>query len=316
MLSALNMFVINLDHTPERMREFQQINAHLPNVTRFPAIDGKSVGHKTLIERGIFAPPIFYKDGSVGNTLSHRELWMMAAERGEIITAFEDDAIIHKDFETLAPAMIAKLRPDWDMVVWGWNFDAALSFDLFPSVPCLAHFSQADMRNQWEAIQKDAIQPSLHRHHYAFGTIAYSVSPAGAKRIAALAFPIRPFLHQLPRHNIEVENLTVDCVLSTLFDRLNVYVCIPPLVLTKNDHAASTVQVGWHGRPFARIRRLKQRLSGMSPLPQDDNGFRLTPSAHYPNSREFTRKFAHYLYKNGDKLGAARKYLKHLCMRR
>ena len=182
MLSALNMFVINLDHTPERMREFQQINAHLPNVTRFPAIDGKSVGHKALIERGIFAPPIFYKDGSVGNTLSHRELWMMAAERGEIVTAFEDDAIIHSDFETLAPAMIAKLRPDWDMVVWGWNFDAALSFDLFPSVPCLAHFSQTDMRNQWEAIQKDAIQPSLHRHHYGFGTIAYSVSPAGAKK--------------------------------------------------------------------------------------------------------------------------------------
>ena len=126
------MHVISLDRTPERMREFQQVNSHLPNVTRFPAIDGKSVGHKALIEQQIFAAPIFYKDGSVGNTLSHRQLWKAAAERDEIVTVFEDDAIVHKDFEALAPAMIAKLRPDWYIVVWGWNFDAALSFDIFP----------------------------------------------------------------------------------------------------------------------------------------------------------------------------------------
>jgi glycosyl transferase, family 25 len=126
-LPSPEMYVINLDRSPERMRQFHQVNAHLPHVNRFAAVDGQTVNYATLLEQQIFGEPIFCKIGSVGVTLSHRQLWSTAAARSEYITIFEDDAIIHKDFPTLAPALIAELPHDWDIVLWGWNFDAAMS---------------------------------------------------------------------------------------------------------------------------------------------------------------------------------------------
>jgi glycosyl transferase, family 25 len=310
------MYVINLDRTPERMRRFQQVNPHLTHVTRFPAVDGSTVTHAALLQKQIFTEPIFYSNGSIGNTLSHLQLWNMAAAKSASTTVFEDDAIVHKDFETLAPSMIAGLGSDWDVVLWGWNFDAVLSFDVFPGVPCLSHFSQADMRKQWDMIQKSPVcRPALHRLHYCFGTVAYSISPRGAEQLAALAVPIQPFLYKLPGHNLEVENLGIDCVLTKLYDRLDAFVCFPPLVLTKNEHAGSTVRENPLGQAFGRIRRLKQSLLAPSHRPRVESDFRLIPSADYPKSREYARKYAHYLYKNGDKIGAARKYLKHLFIR-
>ena len=54
---------------------------------------------------------------------------------------------------------------------------------------------------------------------------------------------------------------------------------------------------------------------GMAALPPDESGFRVTLAADYPKSREYTRKYAHYLCSKGDRFRAAREYLKHLCMR-
>jgi glycosyl transferase, family 25 len=310
-----NLSVISLERTPERLLQFRQLNPHLPHAKHFPAVDGRTVEPNWLVTEKIFAEPIFYKVGSIGNLLSHRELWRAAADRNEIATIFEDDAIVHKDFETAAPAMLADLPPDWHFVMWGWNFDAEMSCDFFPGVPSLSRFSQGHLCAQSEVIQQATIRPSLHRLHYAFGTVGYSVSPAGVRKIFELGFPIRPSLYKVPGH-LEIENLSMDCHLSTLYARLNAYVCVPSLVITKNDHATSVVQEDWRKRRFWRIRRFKQRLLGMVPAPSDDSGFRLNHCNAYVGSREYTRKHAHYLHRNGDKLGAARKYLKHLFMRR
>jgi glycosyl transferase, family 25 len=208
-LPSSQMFVINLDRSPERMERFRQVNSHLPHVTRFSAVDGKTVKRATLLDQQLFAEPIFFKAGNVGVTLSNRELWNMAASKSEYITVFEDDAIIHKDFAALAPALIAELPHDWDVVLWGWNFDAPLSFDILRGVPCLARFSQSDLRKQWQTLQTDTIRPALRRLHYGFGTVAYSLSPAGAKKLLARVFPIKPFLYRLSRHNVEIENLSL-----------------------------------------------------------------------------------------------------------
>jgi glycosyl transferase, family 25 len=242
-LSSPEMFVINLDRSTERMEQFLQINAHLPPVTRFSAVDGKTVNKAALLDQQIFSPPIFYSDGAIGMTLSRRQLWKMAAERRDYITIFEDDAIVHKEFAARAPAMIAELSDDWDIVLWGWNFDATMSFDILRGVPCLARFSQSELRKQWASIQNDAIRPTLLRQHFCFGTVGYSISPAGAQKIAGRVFPVKPFLYRLPGHNIEIENLTSDCILAVLYNSLNAYVCSRRLSLPE------TIT---HLRPFMR----------------------------------------------------------------
>lgn len=306
-MSISNRFVISLDRTPDRMRDFEKVNAHLQRVSRFSAVDGKQVSHAELRRQGLFAEPIFYTDGAVGCALSHLRLWNFAVGGRSYTTVFEDDAIVHRDFETISAALIADLSLDWDIILWGWNFDGVLSFDVFPNVPCLSYFSQVDMHNQWEAIQKNMTRrPALHRLHYTFGTVAYSISPRGAERLTALTFPIRPFRYKVPQRNFEFENLGIDSVMAACYDHLNAYVCFPPLVLTRNEHAGSTVQENTrrdaprHARWIRSLRRIKQRLLGTTPaVPADADGFRLIPSEDYPNGRKYAERYARYLSKNG-----------------
>ncbi len=263
-LSMSDAFVINLDRTPERMQWFRQTNPHLEDVTRFSAVDGATIDREVLLREGVFVGPIAYTDGAIGAALSHLRLWDTAASRKSYITVFEDDAIIHQDFMTLAPAILAECFSDWDIVLWGWNFDAALSFDIFPEVPCFSRFSQSNLRANWAKIQNYAMRrPPLYRLHCGFGTVGYSISPAGARKLAGLVFPIRPFRYRHPVANLEIENVGIDCALTAIYDSVNAYACIPPLVITKNEHELSTIQKrGLLDRRFERVRRILRRFAG------------------------------------------------------
>jgi GR25 family glycosyltransferase involved in LPS biosynthesis len=287
----MDMFVINLDRNPERMREFQRINAHVPQVKRLAAIDGKAMDRADLIAQRIFEEPIAYTDGAIGNALSHLRAWEMAAKKTAPTTIFEDDAIIHNDFEMLTLKVISELPTVWDLILWGWNFDTVMGFDLFADTPCLARFSQVALRQHWQDIQKFKIQPSAHRLHYAFGSVGYTVSPSGAKKLLALATPIKPFLYKIPAFDLDIPNEAMDCVMASLYDRLDAFACFPPLVVTKNERAGSTVQT---------VSEEKKEQSLL-----------MTPT-DYTNSRKFKKKQARYLFKQGDVLGGAGAYLKYL----
>jgi len=286
-----DILVINLERNPERMRAFQQANPHLQQAKRFSAVDGRTIDRAELIRRQWFAEPIIYTDGAIGNALSHMRAWEQVAAGSAFATVVEDDAILHKDFEVLAPPLIASLPPDWDLVLWGWNFDTVLSFDVFPGTACAVHFSQSDLRARLASIQTGAVQPALHRLHYAFGTVGYSLSPAGAKKLLQEALPIKPFLYKIPAFDLEVQNDAMDCVLASLYDRINAYVSFPPLGFTKNDSTVSTVQAG--------------------PVTRAEHSLSLLPTDFF-SSRKFKRKFARALIREGDYLGGARWYLKYL----
>jgi glycosyl transferase, family 25 len=287
----MDIFVINLDRNPERLQAFERINPHLGDAKRWPASEGKTVNHADLLTRKLFAEPITYTNGAIGNALSHLGLWERAAKSPSYITVLEDDAIVHKDFETIAPQLIAELAPDWDFILWGWNFDTVMSFDLFAGTPCAAHFSQNDLRTNWDSIQKNAVRPALHRLHYAFGTIGYSISTTGAKKLAKLALPIKPFLYKIPAFDLEIQNDALDCVLATQYGHVNAYACFPPLILTRNDRTQSTT--------LYTAADEMQRSIGLEPVDA-------------LNSRKLKRKHARYLFAKGDLLGGALWFLKYL----
>ncbi len=311
MTTAPEIFVINLDRTPERMRDFVETNPHLCHATRFSAVDGKCVSRAKLVETGQFKEPIFYSDGALGNMLSHRGIWEIAQTRESYVTAFEDDAIVHRDFLAHASKLIDGLQPDWDIVLWGWNFDESMSFDIFPGVPCLAHFSQGDLRALSDKIQKMDLAPALHKLRYAFGTVAYSVSPKGAKKLLALSVPNEPFLCRVPLFQLEVENTGTDSVMTVLYNQLNAFACVPPLVVTRNVHAQSTcVEAG--GDVIIRIRKKIGLPTGAA---QEYAGFSVEHWPDYPGSRKFIRKYANYLYRKGDRLGTWRECVQYLFMR-
>ena len=143
----------------------------------FPAIDGHTVDIPSLIEKGIIRPEILrtYTAGHLGNALTHLKLWRKSVKTNEVITACEDDAIFNHSFLSQAELILSALRTDWDFILWGWNFDAALLIDLLPGVSRSAVFlEQEQLRKSLMEFQALSFQTQPVRLLQGFGLLAYS----------------------------------------------------------------------------------------------------------------------------------------------
>lgn len=238
----MEISLINLDRQPDRLASFCRANAHLSEVTRVPAMEGARFSRERLMEKQILAEAMpSYTTGAIGCALSHLALWESAFNSGKVTTVAEDDAIFHPDFQSLAPAVLESLPAGWDIVLWGWNFDSILLFDLVPGVlSCLSQFDQNQLRASLSAYRSAAVAPRAYRLKRAFGTVCYSVSPEGAGRLHSHCVPIRPMETFYPGLNRTLPNAGIDGMMNAAYPDLQAWVCFPPLVVTENDHTTST----------------------------------------------------------------------------
>jgi GR25 family glycosyltransferase involved in LPS biosynthesis len=238
----MRIHLINLDRSTERLAEFTARNGHLAEVTRFPAIDGRHADRRTLTVQGIIGPGLDYTDGALGNCLSHFALWDLAIAGNGPITLCEDDAIFNRGFERDAEALMSTLPPDWHMIFWGWNFDAFALFELLPGVsPLLAQFDQDQMRAGIEQFQAASVMPRAFRLLAAFGIAAYSISPGGARVLRQLLRPVRAMPVTVPAVGRRFANKDLSIALLDALPRISAFASLPPLVITRNDRAISTV---------------------------------------------------------------------------
>jgi glycosyl transferase, family 25 len=243
-LHALDVHVINLDRSKDRMSAFEKLNGQCNlNFSRFPAIEGKSVVQGPLVDRGIITADLGYGDGALGAALSHLALWDLAIERNQSLMVCEDDAIFNRGFCPAAKSLIDVLPPDWHMIMWGWNFDSILLFDMIPGVsPCLGAFDQDRMRMGVDAFQAATVTPQPFRFFRAFGALAYCLSPTGARALRQHCLPLRRMEVFIPGLGRAVSNTGIDVVLNDVYPRINAYVSFPPLVISRNLHSTSTIQ--------------------------------------------------------------------------
>lgn len=207
--------LINLDRSPERLRSFREINSHIDFV-RFSGIDAATLG----------------RDVMYGCAMSHLTLWGQVISAGKQLTICEDDAIFSHFFEGDAERILATLPPGWDIILWGWNYDTTLHFYMgppgFPS-PCSVQFDEDQLRLTADRFQAIVTSPRAFRLTRAYGTVCYTISPAGAEKLvqhcAQLFAPI-------------------DIMLNEAYAQMNSFVSFPPLVITKNEPAPSTAQFG------------------------------------------------------------------------
>jgi len=205
--------LINLDRSPERLRTFRHTNSHI-NFVRFSALDGATLGC----------------DAIQACARSHLTLWREAISAGEPLTICEDDAIFSHSFAADAERILAVLPPGWDIILWGWNYDTTLHFYMgppsFPS-PCSVQFDEDQLRLTADQFRHSCMGSRPFRLTGAYGTVCYTISPHGAKKLlehcASLFAPL-------------------DIMLNEVYARMNSFVSFPPLVITKNEHACSTVQ--------------------------------------------------------------------------
>jgi GR25 family glycosyltransferase involved in LPS biosynthesis len=236
--------LINLDRSADRLAEFVRINGQLGPVTRYAAVDGRALDLDELAAQRLIDPAVMpsYTRGALGAAISHLGLWAKAVEEARAITVCEDDAILHGNFAALADGLLAALPSDWDVVLWGWNFDSYLLFDLLPGVStCLAAFNQETMRAGVGAFQSHAAAPRLYRVLRAFGTPCYSISPKGAAILRRHCIPLRPMPVWFDGLNREVPNTGLDIMMNDAYPAIQAYVSFPPLCITKNRHDISTI---------------------------------------------------------------------------
>ncbi len=247
----MRVHVISLDRTPERFSAFTTANRHLSDVSRLPAVDGRHLDMAELIARGVVATDVLetYTKNALGCALSHVGLWTMAIETDRALTVAEDDAIFSRDFDRVAGAVMHELPPEWDLVLWGFNFDGFMSFEMLPGVSyCLGQFDQEGTRAGVATFLKLALSPRLFRLRWAFGTIGYSISSKGARLLRSGLCPLRPMISTIPEGGratpggTHFRTVGIDNAMCSLYPRLNAYVSMPPLVISRNETANSTVQ--------------------------------------------------------------------------
>lgn len=251
----LPVYVITLDRTAGRYASFLTRNAHLGEVMRARAVDGETLDRQDLFARGLFDPAAAYSDAALGCALSHACVWQIAAGLAGPSTIAEDDAVFRRDFQVAAAGVIARLPADWDLVLWGWNFNSVLCLDLLPgTAPCALVGDQAQLRRNIADFQERLLPVMPIRLLRAHGSAAYSVSPVGARKLLRACFPIRPGDVFFPVVNRITPNDGIDMLMSLAYPRMQAYVSFPPLAATEHQREISTIQ-GGVGRPASGQKR-------------------------------------------------------------
>ena len=223
-------FVISLERTPVRLETFLKNNGHI-KFEVFHAIDGS-----TLVPLGN------YKRGGMGNAMSHIGLWKQCIEMDEPITVCEDDAILHAQFEQ---KKLDYAKCNYDFICWGWNFDAHLWASPMPFLsPIQMIFNQNSMRaNKFEYL-KSPLETILMDLHLSNGTICYTITPKGAKKFLNICYPLKSKVSvNIPNIGIvSINPAGLDSAMPDAYQKTKSVVCFPPLAVSDNDHATSTVQ--------------------------------------------------------------------------
>ncbi len=239
----MKIHVVNLDRSTDRLATFQAVNSHvMPHVTRFSAIDGKNVDRAALVERGIIAADLGYTDGALGNALSHFALWDLAIREDRPTTICEDDAVFNHSFCIASEVVLRKLPLDWHLILWGWNFDSILWFDMIPGVSgCVSSFDQASLRKAIDTYHSAKLSPHAYRLFQSFGSVCYSISPVGARLLKQNCIPLRNTTVYIRGLRASIVNDGLDTALNGVYADMNSFVSVPPLAVTPNDHSISTV---------------------------------------------------------------------------
>lgn len=235
--------VINLERSVDRKNAFIRNNKTL-HYEFVQGVDGKSLGvDKTHNEKYFINPLSFPSLGAYGVALSHLQQWEKAIDLDIALTIAEDDAIFREDFNDESVKIMRQLPSDWDIILWGWNFDSILSINAIPDISSsVVVFDQAQLRRNVDKFKCEKSKSYPFRLDKCFGIPAYTISPRGAKLFKSKCFPMQNFELYFPVLNKKLPNAGIDIAMNRVYSEANSYVAFPPLAVTKNDHEISTIQ--------------------------------------------------------------------------
>jgi glycosyl transferase, family 25 len=238
----LPIHVINLARDTQRRAAFEERNPHVL-FQFFDGVDGHALKLADIEASGLFEPEMrhHYDARAYGCALSHWHLWQKAAVSSEPITIAEVDAVFRRDFTERAAGVLAALAPEWDVVLWGWNFDSVLDVRPLGTVsPVIMLFDQDQLRDSLDEFQRMNAPVVPFRLVKAFGTLAYTVSPRGAARMLELCFPQKDVAVHIPAYNKHLINVGLDVSTNLAYERMESFACFPPLAVSPNERGGAS----------------------------------------------------------------------------
>lgn len=241
-MSDLPIQVISLGTASDRRKEFARNNPHL-SYAFVDAIDGRMQSEASIRATGLFGERLPFSPGACGCAMSHLKLWETAISTEQVVTVAEDDAIFRLDFEERSRQLLGELPENWDFVLWGWNFDSFLSLRVLPGIsPAVVFFNQDQLRKATAEFQQLRDRTTPMRLEHVFGIPAYSISPRGARKFKSRCFPVPARDLDLPLFGKRLPNTGIDITMNFVYRESEAFCCFPPLVVSKNDHASSSIQ--------------------------------------------------------------------------
>lgn len=231
--------VVSLRRTQGRRQQFVAMNPGV-HFEFFDAVDGYAVDKTKFFDSPLADGDIPYTAGAVGCALSHLALWEKCAGAQRPMTIVEDDSVLRLDFPQKSLEVIARLPSDWDLIMWGWNFDSLLSINAMPGISSVVLLcDQAALRQSIRRFQVQLLEPRIFPLDKCFGTCAYSISPAGASKFRQNCFPLKNVSVRFPNIARKLPNNGIDIAMNRIYPMTNSYVSVPPLVITPNVNAES-----------------------------------------------------------------------------
>lgn len=235
---------LNLQRRADRNAQFLRWNASVVDLERVEAVDGARLSTEELVREGVIEGPLNRcTAGSLGCAASHKRMWQRAVAEQAVVTVAEDDAVLNRHFAEKAPALLGRLPPDWDFVLWGWNFDAILHVEIIEGMKrAIIRSDRRPLGRRLAEFQEKDYDASLLPLIAAFGTVCYSISPKGAKQLLDLCFPLQYKRIAVPGMRFKLPTATIDVVMIQHYRNLKSYVCVPPLAWTENDKSVSDIE--------------------------------------------------------------------------
>lgn len=237
----MKKYFISLDRTPERTKRFLTANNHINDFERYAGLDGNKLDRDELIKNGLLAPTCNFTPGAIGSGLAHASLWAKVIRSDEPAHIFEDDAFLCKNFEEESKALIEKLPNNWDIILWGNNYDSILEFELLPGITqCVAVFNQDTVRRGIPNFLNMNISSNPFKLTQTFGICGYAISPLGASRLMERCLPLQTTTVIYPGLGMrQLPTTSIDHLMNIHYQETNSYTAFPPLCLTDNDSANS-----------------------------------------------------------------------------
>lgn len=189
-VDRVQTYCINLDRRPDRWAEVKSQPAikRMPNLQRFPAVDGKTLSIETdtristlarynIMNHTRRSHDMLDTIGGVGCALSHISLWTKLANSSENVFLILEDDILASDAQWDAVRMLFSREPQLaDSTTWDiWSVGRIHCFEQMGVKPADRHV----VEDKWLRCQQFV------------GLNAYFISKTGAQKLLEDVYPIQ-----------------------------------------------------------------------------------------------------------------------------